>query len=269
MQSRQPEKDLESLNKAWGLEAEKPKSREPRVQSVAKASKILFAVAQSNNGLRAVEISDRLEIPRQATYHLVHTMVTLGLLTRGPDQKYLLGLRIGILAEAFPRHLAPPERLSPYVRAIAYATGETSYAVGWWEGEITTLAVVRGRNAIQAAEVPHGLSSDAHARASGKMLLAMADGPIRERYLASHSLQRRTANTITDITELRRELEVIRANGYAIDNEEYTEGLCCVAMPIDDGSMPFVVGLSSPAEQFSQSLDFYLKSMRQALQVSG
>lgn len=248
-----------------GVDGDRPASREPRVQSVAKATKILIAVAQSSTGLRAVEISERLDLPRQATYHLVHTLVTLGLLTRGADQRYLLGLRIGILAEAFPRHLAPPERLLPYVRAVAYATGETSYASGWWEGEITNLAVVRGRNAVQAAEVPHGHYSDAHARASGKLLLAMADAPVRERYLASHSLDRRTGNTITDVDALRRELEKIRIDGYAIDNEEYTDGLCCIAMPIDDGSMPYAVGLSAPARQFERSLDFYVKSMREIL----
>lgn len=264
---RQPDRDPAAQNRARGSEAEKPKSREPRVQSVAKASKILFAVAQSNNGLRAVDISDKLDLPRQATYHLLHTLVTLGLLTRGPDQRYLLGLRIGILCEAFPRHLAPPERLLPYVRELAYATGETSYASGWWEGEITNLAVVRGRNAIQAAEVPHGSYSSAHARASGKMLLAMADAPVRERYLANHALERRTRNTITDPDALRRELEKIRADGYAIDNEEYTEGLCCIAMPIDDGAMPYAFGLWAPAAQFEQSLDFFLKSMRQVLQL--
>lgn len=250
-------------------DANTTKPREPRVQSVSKAAKILFAVAQSNDGMRAVEISEKLELPRQATYHLVHTLVTLGLLTRAADQKYLLGIRVGILAEAFPRHLAPPERLLPYVRAVAYATGETSYASGWWEGEITNLAVVRGRNAVQGSEVPHGLSSDAHARASGKLLLAMADKPIRERYLASHPLNRRTPNTITDMDELQRELERIRVDRYAIDKEEYSDGLCCIAMPIDDGTMPYTVSLSAAAEHFALSFDFYLKSMRQALQASG
>nr|WP_295467810.1 IclR family transcriptional regulator [Mesorhizobium sp.] len=268
MEARDTEFGARRLGDGRGPQGDKPKSREPRVQSVAKATKILFAVAQSSNGLRAVDVSEKLDLPRQATYHLVHTLVTLGLLTRGPDQRYLLGLKIGILAEAFPRHLAPPERLSPYLRAIAYATGETCYASGWWEGEITNLAVVRGRNATQAAEVPHGLTTDAHARASGKLLLAMADDPIRERYLTSHPLRPRTQNTITDMDTLLHEFQRIRTNGYAIDNEEYQDGLCCIAMPIDDGTMPYTVGLSAPAEQFTQSLEFYLKSMRQALQTS-
>jgi len=246
--------------------SDKQKGREPRVQSVAKAAKILLAIAQSADGLRAVDVSERLDLPRQATYHLIHTLVTLGLLTRAADQKYVLGLKVGVLAEAFPRHLAPPERLSPYLRTIAYATGETCYASGWWEGEITNLAVVRGRNTNQSTEVPHGLTADAHARASGKLLLAMADEPIRERYLMSHPLNRRTQNTITELDMLMSEFERIRTDGYAIDNEEYMPGLCCLAMPIEDGSMPYAICLSAPRDQFVHSLDFFLKTMRQSLQ---
>ncbi|MGE5146402.1 MAG: helix-turn-helix domain-containing protein, partial [Candidatus Eiseniibacteriota bacterium] len=144
---------------SWTIQAEPPEpadapAREPRVQSVAKAASILFAVAHSSKGLKALEIAAQLGLPRQATYHLLHTLVTLGMLTKVADNRYLLGLRVGALVEAFSRHLAPPERLLPYVRQVAYETGETAYAVGWWDGEITSLAVVRGRNAIQAAETP-------------------------------------------------------------------------------------------------------------------
>ena len=181
---RQATKKIERMRVI--VETEEPEAREPRVQSVAKAANILFAVAQSSKGLKPLEIVDRLGLSRQTTYHLLHTLVTLGMLTKAADNRFLLGLRIGALAEAFSRHLAAPERLLPYVRQLANETGETAYACGWWEGEIATLAVVRGRNAVQTAEVPHGNFSDAHARASGKLLLAFAESIKRERYLASH-----------------------------------------------------------------------------------
>lgn len=236
--------------------------RQPRVQSVAKAISILMVVARSSNGLRTTEIIGALSLPRQATYHLLHTLVTLGLLARNGDGRYVLGLRVGTLVEAFPRHLAPPERLAPYVRQVAFETGETAYAVGWWEGEIVTLAVIRGRNAIQAAEVPHGLYADPHARAAGKLLLALADGSTRDRFLATHDLVRRTANTITDPAALRAELAQIRASGLAFDRQEYAEGLCCLAVPIHDGTVPFALGLSSPAERFAKESERYIETIR-------
>lgn len=244
-------------------------SREPRVQSVAKAASILFAVARSANGLKALEIAAQLGLARQATYHLLHTLVTLGMLTKGTENRYVLGLRIGALVEAFSRHLAPPERLLPYVRLVAQETGETAYASGWWDGEITALAVARGRNAIQTAEVALGSYHDAHARATGKMLLALADPAARDRYLESHALNRRTRYTITDIDALRAELEAVGKRGYAFDQEEYAEGVCCLAVPVSNGTVPYAVGISAPSNRFATEKNRYLATIRRIVGGGG
>jgi DNA-binding IclR family transcriptional regulator len=237
-------------------------ARQPRVQSVAKAANILFAVAASANGLKALEVAARLGLPRQATYHLLHTLVTLGMLTKTADNRYLLGLRIGALAEAFTRHLAPPERLLPYVRQVASETGETTYAVGWVDGEIAALAVVRGRFAVQTAEVPHGTCIDAHARASGKLLLAFADPVLRSRYLDHHPLTQRTSNTITDRSRLEEAFEDIRRERYATDLEEFADGVSCLSVPLHDGSVPFALSLSAPTSRFAAEWPRYLEIAR-------
>jgi DNA-binding IclR family transcriptional regulator len=98
--------------------------------------RILFSVAQSKDGLKAAEVVAATGLPRQACYHLLHTLVATGILTRSGPGKYVLGLRVGTLIEGFKRQLAPPEHLAPVVRRIAEETGETAYASGWWAGEI-------------------------------------------------------------------------------------------------------------------------------------
>ena len=225
-------------------------STRPRVQSVARAASILLAVGESESGLTTREISDRIEINRQTTYHLIHTLTGAGLLTRNERNRYVLGLRVGTLAEGFGRHLAPPERLAPLVRRVAHETGETANAAGWVEGEIVTLSVVRGENAVQASAVPQGLAVDGHARASGKLLLAYATAALRNDYLERHILTQRTQHTITSRDVLEEELAEIRRRGYATDREEFTLGLCCLSVPIDGGGAPYTLGLSAPADRF-------------------
>ena len=161
----------------------------PRVQSAARTVGILLAVAQSDAGLSTKEISERVGIGRQATYHLLHTLVQTGMLTRDDRNRYLLGLRAGTLAEAFTRQLAPAEHLSPLVRELTQQTGETAYASGWWSGEIMTLSSTRGTLPVRAGDVPQGYAGNAHARASGKLLLAYAAPAMREAYL-EHSQAR-------------------------------------------------------------------------------
>ena len=234
----------------------------PRVQSVDRAMRILFAVAQSKEGMKAADVVSATGLPRQACYHILHTLVTSGALTRSGSGRYVLGLRIGSLVEGFGRHLAPPEYLAPVVRRLAEETGETAYASGWWSGEIVTMVTARGTNSVQAMELARGTYSDAHARASGKLLLAYSDDPVRDDYLAHHKLGRRTATTITTLAALKKNFEQIRARGYATDMEEFSAGLCCLAVGIGGERPRYAVTVAAPSERFAQKFDSYLAAMR-------
>ena len=240
----------------------------PRVQSVARAAAILVAVGESESGLTTREISDRVAINRQTAYHLIHTLTGAGLLTRNDRGRYVLGLRVGTLAEGFRRHLAPTERLATYVRRIASETGDTAYAAGWIEGEIVTLSVARGQNAVQASAVPQGLAADGHARASGKLLLAFAGPDVRNDYFDRNPLTQRTPYTITSRERLEGEFEEIRRVGYATDREEFSLGLCCLAVPLDGGGAPYAFGVSAPADRFASSFDEYLEIMRRSADLA-
>lgn len=239
-----------------------PADRErPRVQSVARAVGILLAIAQSEQGLTTKEISERVQIGRQATYHLLHTLASRGMVTRNGN-RYVLGFRVGTLAEGFARQLAPSEHLAPVVRALAQETGETAYASGWWSGEIVAFTSAGGTNPVQAAEVPQGYVGNAHARASGKVLLAFAPASVRDAYLDGHGLNRLTPNTITSRRRLEAVLAEIRERGYGIDDEEFAVGLYCLAVPFDRGYSPFVLGLAAPRHRGVENQDRYLAVMR-------
>lgn len=236
--------------------------KRPRVQSVARAASILLAIATSDNGLKTREISARLGLSLQTTYHLLHTLAETGLIARNELNHFVVGLSVSTLAEALKRHLAAPEYLAPVVREIARKTGETAYASGWWHGEIVNLGAARGHHPVHATEVPHGYSGEAHARASGKLLLAYATSATRDEYLRTHPLRRCTPNTITTAKAMAHECEVIRRQGYSVDREELTKGLCCIAVPIAGGHVPYVLGLSAPADRFDQRFKQYLTTLR-------
>jgi IclR family transcriptional regulator, acetate operon repressor len=237
----------------------------PRVQSADRAVRILLEVAHSENGLTTKEISEQVGIGRQATYHLLHTLVAAGVLTR-VERRYLLGLRVGALAEGFGRQLAPAERLAPLVRRVAQETGENAYAVGWWANDLAVLTSARGTNPVRATEVPQGYVDDAHARAGGKLLLAFAAPGVRQAYLDSHPRRRLTSHTKTDLRELEAEFERIRAQGYAEDNEEWVDGVCCLSVPLAKGLSRFALSLSAPRERFLEQRDRYLAD---ALRIAG
>jgi IclR family acetate operon transcriptional repressor len=241
----------------------------PRIQSAVRTISLLLAVADSPDGLKAKQIMEKLGLSRQVTYHLIHTMHGTGIIRKNESNRYVLGLAAVSIAEGFSRQLAPPEHLARRVRSIVAATGETAYAGGWVDGEIVALATARGESPVGAAQVPHGYSGYAHARAAGKLLLAMVDPAIREAYLAKHPLHARTSRTITDMEELNREFERIRAQGYSIDHEEFHEGLQCMAVPVEGLGGRFVLGISVPKQRFDANFARYLLALQNVARING
>src|SRR5215472_6559258 len=83
----------------------------PRVQSAVRAISILLAVSESINGIRVKDITERLGLSRQVTYHLIHTLQSTGIIRKNEKNRYVLGLAAVAIAEGFHRQLAPPEHL--------------------------------------------------------------------------------------------------------------------------------------------------------------
>jgi IclR family KDG regulon transcriptional repressor len=93
----------------------------------------------------------------------------------------------------------------------------------------------------------------AYCTASGKIQLAFESQDRVRQLFKDHPLRRLTANTITDLDRLLAHLAEVAHQGFAVDNEELEEGVCCVAAPVRDYSHRVVagVGLSGPASRFS------------------
>lgn len=245
------------------LEKRTGKPSKPRVQSAARAIQLLQLVARADtSGVSATEISENLGMPRQVVYHLAHTLVGMNMLRKVGRGSYLLGIGTSVIADGFRRQIGTGEFVASYAERAAEATGETAYVVGWVEDEIVVLGTARGKGIIQAAEVPRGTAGDAHARASGKLLLAMADDDEVKRYLANHVLRKRTPNTITGRRALAMELAAIRENWFGTEREEYEVGLSCLAVPIGPIPSRMVLGISAPAERMTRNLALHLDALR-------
>ncbi|HWB32103.1 MAG TPA: IclR family transcriptional regulator [Acidobacteriaceae bacterium] len=240
----------------------------PRVQSALRAVSMLLAISEAPNGLRVKDITEKLNLSRQVAYHLIHTMLSTGIIRKNESNRYVLGLAAVAIAEGFHRQLAPPEHLGRRVRSIVAATGEAAYASGWMGGDIVALYTARGQSPVGAAQIPQGYSGYAHARAAGKLLLALSDPASAEDYLDKHPREARTANTITGRQELLEEFQRIRERGYATDNEEFDLGIRCLAMPIQGLSGRYVLGISVPASRFDQNLQHYLEVLANATRIN-
>jgi IclR family acetate operon transcriptional repressor len=218
---------------------------------VSRAARVLEVVARSGGGVRANEIALAVGAPLPTTYHLLRTLADDGLLDKLDDRRYQLGPKIGLLAEAFAAQISAPERLVTHLREIADRTGETAYLSAWRRGDAVLLSIIDGRRAVRVSGLHLGYSGLTHARASGKVLLAFAGSGALDDYLQRHSLDAAPGRVAIDAGTLRDEIARTRAAGYAVDEEEFAEGVSCVAAPVGDGTI--AMGISAPTGRFHEN----------------
>jgi IclR family transcriptional regulator, acetate operon repressor len=247
-------------------------SAEPKTQirSVRRAMRLLFEIAERADGATATELANALDIAVPTAYHLLNTLVADGMLARDPRRRYVLGPRVGALTDAVARSLAVPHFLADPLRALAEDTGETAYLTAWRRREITVLDCVEGARAVRVSGLHPGFSAHAHARAGGKLLLAHAPDAVREDYLSRHPLVAITGATIVDPARFAEELVRIRRQGFAIDVEEFVEGVGCLAVPVTEGGGVLAAyTVSAPLARFEHGLDELRRSaLRSARSVA-
>jgi IclR family acetate operon transcriptional repressor len=101
-----------------------------------------------------------------------------------------------------------------------------------------------------------GLRNPAHSSAVGKVLLAHFSEEELNNFTKEKGLLKRTENTITDPGRLREHLSIVRAQGYAIDDEENEKGIRCVAAPIynEVGKPVAAISISGPAFRITKKV---------------
>lgn len=231
-----------------------PAKRRYVVTAVARALGILENVDGGPRGTGITELSRRLGLGKSTVHRLCATLEHHGYLVRDPGTgRYRLSLRVFQIGSHALEALDLPARALPELERLGAATEETVH-----------LAVLDGPDVIFIGKVESprplrlyshvGRRCPAHCTAVGKVLLASVR-PGQRALASARPLKRYTAKTITSAPALERELEEVRRRGYATDDEEFEEGIRCVAAPVRDyrGRVMAALSVSLPAGRLPRS----------------
>lgn len=219
------------------------------MSALSKAISIIDTVVSSgSSGQTFAHIIAATGIPKASAHRLLRELVTLSALTFDPDTKTYRG---GLLLARFGAAVTANYDLRTVARPYLQALHEKF-------GHVATLGIRDEESGVYIDKIEAtdfglrlhseiGKSFPLHCTAMGKVLLSHAE-PAVVRRLLNRKLNAYTENTITDAAQLRKELHEIRKQGYAIDNEEITRGLVCVAAPIIgiDGSVAGAMSCTVP-----------------------
>ena len=221
----------------------------PRVKSASRVLDVLELIATKPGGASFTALGDELGLPKSSLHYLLSTLSERGWVHLDePSRVYRLGLRVWQLAHNFD-WLETLARLA--LEDLASARDELN--------ETVQLAVLDGVENVYVAKVEAdhplqlvsrvGSRLPAYATGLGKVLLSgLAEDELRRR-MNGTEFARYTNRTITSIGALERQLAEIRSKGYGEDEEEYTPGVYCVAVPVfgQDGAVVAAISCSVPS----------------------
>lgn len=213
------------------------------VQSLDRALVVLETLADSS-GLTLTEISETLDQSPATIYRLLNTLSARGFVeSETQTQAWHIGPMAFRLGSAFLRRSSVVDRSRPIMRELMEATGETANLGIEKDGSVMFVSQVETHETIRAF-FPPGTLSPMHASGIGKALLSRYPDEILDRFLNSRQLEAFTSKTLCDADAIRNEMQWIRKRGFAVDDEERTPGMRCVAASIVNFYNEPVAGIS-------------------------
>ncbi|MBW8482976.1 IclR family transcriptional regulator [Actinomadura parmotrematis] len=220
------------------------------VRSLERTFELLEHLADAGGELALSELAEASGLPMPTIYRLMRTLVNHGYVRQEPSKRYALGPRLIRLGEGAGRMLGSWAR--PALKRLVDELGETA-----------NMAVLEGDEAVYVAQVPSrhamrmftevGRRVQPHCTGVGKALLSQLPDDRVRAMLARTGMPAHTPRTFTDPDALLAELARIRAQGYALDDEEQEVGVRCVAVPLKGAPSLAALSVSGPTSRMTHA----------------
>ena len=222
------------------------------IQSLDKGLFVLELIEQVGHPIGLSELKQKLGWDKATVHRILATLERRGYILRNPSTKgYSLGLKLYGLYDSLVRNFDIHEATRPLLVEVARETGESTH-----------LAVAVGKEIVFIDQIPSsevlsvntqiGARQPLYCTALGRAVLARVPPAELTAYIPQ-PMAKYTAHTITRIADLRAALQIAREKEFAVDNEEFVDGIKCVAAPIvnDKGQPVAAIGISGPANRIT------------------
>ncbi|WP_025584803.1 IclR family transcriptional regulator [Cupriavidus taiwanensis] len=210
---------------------------------------LLEVIAEKDQSFNLQALVEETGLPKPTLHRMLQQLEAAGLIQRNGDgRQYGTGLRLRRLAENLLLNSTSHGARHMVLRRLVEEVGESCNLTAFSGGEVLYLDRVETAAPLRFYLHP-GSRVPAHCSATGKLFLAQLAPAQRQRLLANVELERYTQNTLTDHAQLESELERVKRDGYAMDDEEFLPGLVCIGVLVpaaDGGKSNLGLALQAP-----------------------
>jgi DNA-binding IclR family transcriptional regulator len=230
-------------------------TEQKNIRSLDRAISILDCfISEKNRELSITEISKKLNLYKSTVHRILQTLESHDYIQQNPqNQKYRLGFKLFQLGSMVISGLDIRRVAWPYMTRLRDQVNETINLNIVSNYQRICVEVVESLEEVRHF-IEVGFIGPLYCAGSGKILLAFMPEEEREYVLKTQKLYYWNTKKSIEPDNLRRELAVIRKQGYAITSNERIKGVCSVAAPIRDHTGRVVAGLtiSGPNTRFSK-----------------
>lgn len=208
---------------------------------------LLEVIAEKDETFSLQSLVDETGLPKPTLHRMLQQLESEGMLQReGDGRHYSTGVRLRRLAEKLLLNSTTHGARHVVLRQLVEEVGESCNITAFSGSEVMYLDRLESPAPLRFYLQP-GSRVPVHCSATGKLFLAQMTPAQRRRLLAHVPLEKFTANTLTDFAALEREIEEVKRNGYALDNEEFLPGLQCIGVLVPSQGRHCNMGLAIQA----------------------
>ena len=218
------------------------------VQTLSKALEVITYLKNNSSadGTTIISISKALNMGKSGVHRILDTLMAYNYVEKaGPtSSSYRLSWGLFGAGNAVPKqHTLNNINYSAILEKLCARFNET-VNLGVISGRETTIICKIEPEIKLRTNTQLGEREPLHATAVGKLFLCDFSDEQLKAYFENISIQNSTESTIVSFSSMKNELSIIRKNDFALDNEEYVDGMICFAMPIRDFNGKIVSGIS-------------------------
>lgn len=214
---------------------------------------VLEEVARVGVPVTPTTVNANIGLPKPTIHRLFTTLEEEGFLQRDLDGKtYSPGRRLRRMSSGVLSSLRIRAARLAVLRKLSALVGETCNIALPDRDSMVYLERVETEWPLRI-QLPIGTQVPFYCTASGKMYLSTLPDSHLRRYVRAEVLEAKTSNTITDPEALMAELRQVRADGFALDRQEFMDGMIAAAVPIVDenGRLVSTLSFHAPTQRFT------------------
>jgi len=238
------------------------------VKSLDRGLDILEYIATARHSPSFSQLLKDLEIPRSSLFHLLTNLLSRNFLERdSKTERYRLGAEVVEIARKVQRP-SLRDRVTPLLHQLSLEVSETC---GFYIRARDSVEVVASAISTQALSytMKVGMTAPLYAVSAGKIALSELRSQELSQYLSRATFTPVTPHTVRSKSRLKKEIQKVKATGFAYSREEFTLGITAIAAAVRSGAnFHGAVNLAVPSARFTSSRDAdFREALRRAAQV--